>query len=202
MEFFIELYTTNNIILGVIVMDEMVVYVRRQYDDYRIAKYYFKDVWDIDWDDESGGVHTKSPGYLLYGYVKCNGMIEGEIAHSGALGVANHGPCPHDIKVCILKKDNDPEVIKHIINEIGDAPSKFDYRRKHWCITDIKDILRKNKKPIGKWELLGALEQRGHTESAMLNALKKHKDEIIKSRCDYDRRCFEYRLKEDISYDN
>jgi hypothetical protein len=34
-------------------------------------------------------------------YVMCDGMIDGELAHS-----CSHGPPPHDIKVCLLKKDN------------------------------------------------------------------------------------------------
>jgi hypothetical protein len=44
-----------------------------------------------------------APGqpHYLHGYVWCDGMIAGELAHS-----CRHGPGPHRIKVCITKIDN------------------------------------------------------------------------------------------------
>jgi hypothetical protein len=38
---------------------------------------------------------------FLHAYVWCDKMIGGELAHS-----CQHGAGPHDIKVCIVKKDN------------------------------------------------------------------------------------------------
>lgn len=40
----------------------------------------------------------------------------GEIAHS-----CTHGPCPHQIKVCIGKKDNDP---KNLEGDIKNSRTK------------------------------------------------------------------------------
>ena len=44
---------------------------------------------------------------LQYGYIWCDDLVEGEVAHSCA-----HGPGPHRIKVVVVKKDNDPKLIK------------------------------------------------------------------------------------------
>ena len=45
------------------------------------------------------------------------GKIEGEIGHS-----CRHGNGPHWIKVCIVKKDQDPEVWKKILEIAGPKP--------------------------------------------------------------------------------
>lgn len=76
-----------------------IVQVRRQWDDYRIAKYRIDDISGLHWSDESGGVRASAPRAFIHGYVLCNGMIEGELAHS-----CSHGPPPHQVKVCITKK--------------------------------------------------------------------------------------------------
>ena len=49
-----------------------------------------------------GGVQHRANRYYLHGYVMCNRMIAGELAHS-----CEHGPPPHRIKVCITKKGNE-----------------------------------------------------------------------------------------------
>jgi hypothetical protein len=92
--------------------DEVVV--RRQWNDWRAAGYRLEDVLDIHWDVMSGGIRQRAPRRFLYAYVDCAAMIDGEIAHSGI-----HGPCPHQIKVCILKKDNDPRVFKLLVERAG-----------------------------------------------------------------------------------
>jgi hypothetical protein len=52
----------------------------------------------------------------VYGYVLCDGMIDGELAHS-----CRHGPPPHEIKVCITKKHNE-QVWPHILQIVGPKP--------------------------------------------------------------------------------
>ena len=81
------------------------VWVRRQMNDWRGAEYRLEDVDNPQWDRVSGGVQIRAPRYLLYGYVEGDGMLQGEVAHSGV-----HGPHPHRIKVCILKVDNSADV--------------------------------------------------------------------------------------------
>lgn len=72
------------------------------------------DLGGVHWSSVSGGVMRPSPRPFLHAYVNCQGMEEGEIAHSGV-----HGPCPHRIKVCIVKKDNDQAVIARLIATAG-----------------------------------------------------------------------------------
>ena len=170
-----------------------IIAVRRQPNDWRIAKYYKSQIENIHWDIVSGGVKSRSPQYFPYGYVWCNDQIEGEVAHSGV-----HGPCPHRIKICIVKKDNDPSVIKQLVKQIGPRPKtrQPDPRRKHWCITDITDILEGKTKPMSSGELISELINRGHSASAMRAAIKKHSDLFEITRWEEDKRQKAYKLKQ------
>jgi hypothetical protein len=80
---------------------EIVVWVRRQWSDYRDAAYRLSDVWNFHWSRVSGGVHALAPRAFVNAYVMCNAMIEGELAHS-----CRHGPGPHEIKVCVIRNSN------------------------------------------------------------------------------------------------
>jgi len=93
--------------------DDTVV-VKRQWGDWREATYRLSDVRGIHFSTISGGVQRRFPKPMLCGYVDCNGMLEGELAHSGMHG----GPCPHEIKVCIPKSRNSKKVIKKIMEKI------------------------------------------------------------------------------------
>jgi len=94
------------------------VRVRRQWNDYRVALYRIEDVTGAHWDQVSGGVQAKAPRYFIHAYVRCNGMVEGELPHSGL----HAGPCPHTIKVVIVKKDNAPEVYRLFEQQAGPRP--------------------------------------------------------------------------------
>jgi hypothetical protein len=80
-----------------------IVKVRRQWDDAEmIATYRLEDLEGVRWDMVSGGINAPTPQPFLHGYVQCDAMVTGELAHSGT-----HGPCPHRIKVCITRKGNE-----------------------------------------------------------------------------------------------
>jgi len=79
-----------------------IVWVRRQFDDHRHAAYRLGDVGGWHWSNLSGGVQSRANRFYLHGYVWCDGMIAGELAHTCA-----HGPPPHHIKVCVTKKGNE-----------------------------------------------------------------------------------------------
>lgn len=79
-----------------------IVWVRRQFDDHRHAAYRLADVGGWHWSDISGGVQHRANRQYLHGYVWCDGMIAGELAHT-----CRHGPPPHRIKVCVTKKGNE-----------------------------------------------------------------------------------------------
>jgi hypothetical protein len=70
--------------------DEVVVTVRRQWNDWREARYRLSEVQGLHWDDVSGGVCASAPRSFVHGYVWCYGMIDGELAHS-----CRHGEGPH-----------------------------------------------------------------------------------------------------------
>jgi hypothetical protein len=80
---------------------DLIVRVRRQWNDWREASYSIKDVSGFHWSDVSGGVNARANRAYLHAYVWCDGMVEGELAHS-----CRHGQGPHRIKVCIVKKAN------------------------------------------------------------------------------------------------
>lgn len=90
------------------------VWVRRQWNDYRRARYRLEDVQGFHWDTVSGGVGAPAPQPFVHAYVWCNGMQEGELAHSCA-----HGAGPHRIKVCIVRKDNNPQAFAQILETVG-----------------------------------------------------------------------------------
>jgi len=80
-----------------------VVWVRRRFNDRRSrrAAYRFADVSGLHWSSRSGGKkrHTNRP--YLHGYVRCDAMLVGAVAHS-----CRQGPAPHRIKVCLTRSDN------------------------------------------------------------------------------------------------
>jgi len=98
---------------------EQYVWVRRQWNDDMVAKYRLNDVDKVHWSTSSGGVMAPTPQPFLHGYVWCDAMVEGELAHSGV-----HGPCPHEIKVCIVRKDNDPDVFQMLQEAAGPKPKR------------------------------------------------------------------------------
>ena len=86
------------------------VFVRRQWNDTsRIAEVLLKSISGLHLSDVSGGVRARAPRKFLHGYINCNDIIRGDLAHS-----CRHGRPPHSIKVCIVKKDNTSEVISYL----------------------------------------------------------------------------------------
>lgn len=94
------------------------LWIRRQWNDWRIAKVSFDNLEDPHWDTFSGGVFQEAPQPFIHGYVWCCD-VQGEIAHSCA-----HGEGPHRIKVCVVKKDNDPKVFDELLDWVGPKPRK------------------------------------------------------------------------------
>jgi hypothetical protein len=79
-----------------------VVWVRRQFNgNRRRAAYRIADVTGLHWSSRSGGKNLNANRPYLHGYVWCNAMIVGKVAHW-----CRHGPPPHHIKVCITQIDN------------------------------------------------------------------------------------------------
>ena len=82
------------------------VQVRRHWDDWSIGTVPFGKLSGFRWDRVSGGYGKVSPRAMVYAYMLCTDLSSGTIGHSGV-----HGPCPHRIKVVLVKKDNDSRVV-------------------------------------------------------------------------------------------
>lgn len=99
-------------------VEQEFVWVSRQWDDWRVAKYPLNSLANPHWDMVSGGIQAIALNAFIHGYVWCDGMVEGEVAHS-----CKHGKGPHQIKVCVTKKGNDPKVFAKLVETAGPNPN-------------------------------------------------------------------------------
>jgi hypothetical protein len=95
------------------------VVIRRQWNERRRATYRLSDISQVHWDTISGGVRARAPQPFLHGYVWCDDVLEGELAYS-----CRHGDGPPQIKVCIVKEDNDPTVFARLVADAGPKPPR------------------------------------------------------------------------------
>lgn len=93
-----------------------VVYIRRQWNDWRIAQVRMSHMSRLHWDTVSGGVRAPARQPFIHGYVICDTVV-GDIAHR-----CLHGEGPHRIKVCVTKKDNAPAVYGRLLDIAGPKP--------------------------------------------------------------------------------
>lgn len=100
------------------VAETELVSVRRQWNSWEVAQVYVGDVSNPLWDLVSGGVQETSPEAFIYGYIWCDAIVSGSVAHS-----CLHGTAPHSIKICILRKDNSPRIYNYFLTLIGPKPA-------------------------------------------------------------------------------
>lgn len=93
--------------------ENLLVEVRRQWNDSHFADYRLSDISDLRWDRVSGGVRVPTPQPFVFGYVWCDAMVSGDLAHS-----CEHGEGPHRIKVCITKSGNE-KIWQNILAVVG-----------------------------------------------------------------------------------
>ena len=90
------------------------VWVRRQWDDWRKALVPLRSLRNVAWSEVSGGVKAPTPRPFLHGYIYCNEIISGDLAHS-----CLHGPGPHSIKVRgPAEADVEPDFVLLIVREM------------------------------------------------------------------------------------
>ena len=94
------------------------VNVRRQWNDWKVGRVQWESLMDPRWDTTSGGVNSRAPQPFIHGYVLCTD-VEGDISHS-----CRHGQGPHRIKVCIVKKDNDRDTWRRLLEAVGPKPTR------------------------------------------------------------------------------
>ena len=98
--------------------DGALVRVRRDWNDHRIGTVKWSDLRDPRWDTVSGGEQNPTPQPFIHGYVWCD-IVQGDIAHSCA-----HGPGPHNIKICLVKKDNSRDIWDRLSAIVGPKPGR------------------------------------------------------------------------------
>ncbi len=89
------------------------VQVRRDWNDHRVGRVQWSDLENPRWDTVAGGTQVESRQPFIYAYVSCD-KVRGDIAHS-----CTHGPPPHNIKVCLMKRDNSRDVWNRLIQIAG-----------------------------------------------------------------------------------
>jgi hypothetical protein len=95
--------------------ETIIVQVRREPADWRLARYELARISALEWGFTGGGVQRRTQWHV-YGYVWCNENIDGRVAHS-----CRHGPPPHRIKVCLTKKFNE-KIWPKIVEIVGPKP--------------------------------------------------------------------------------
>ena len=159
-------------------MSEDTIVVRRQPNNHMTAVYLLSSFEDPHWDTVSGGVKTTMFNQpFIYGYVLCTEAIEGAVAHSGEHGIENHGPCPHRIKVCALKKDN-KNLYSKLLEIVGPRPEQSTVIWNTWV---TKSSLRRSGSLWTYRELiLGFLKGKAKSEQDIISYLfkKYHKYNI------------------------
>ena len=95
---------------------QLFIVIRRNPTDWRRGTVEFSKIENLRWSTVSGGVKVSSFQPFIYGYAWCTDIDE-DIAHSGI-----HGECPHQIKVCVVRKDNASDVYKKLLEIVGPKP--------------------------------------------------------------------------------
>jgi len=97
-------------------LDDVLVYVRRQWNDEKIAAVPFDQFHNPYWDDISGEMMQRAPRPFIHGYVWCTDAQD-QSAHVHA-----HKDGPHWTKVCVVKSDNNRETYKRLLEIVGPRP--------------------------------------------------------------------------------
>jgi hypothetical protein len=97
-------------------LDDALVYIRRQWNDVKIGAVPFDQFHNPYWDDISGEMMQRAPQQFIHGYVWSTDAQE-QIAHSH---IYEDGP--RWIKVCAIKKDNNRETFKRLLEIVGPRP--------------------------------------------------------------------------------
>ena len=94
------------------------VHIRRDWNDHRVGTVRWADLRSPRWDTVSGGEQNRTPQPFIHAFVWCS-LVNGDIAHS-----CIHGPPPHDIKVCLVRKDNNRDVWNRLSEIAGPKPGR------------------------------------------------------------------------------
>lgn len=101
--------------------DDLKVIITRASGDYQTGCVSVEEIYDVKWDNVSGGVKKHSGSYSLYGYIPYKTAIDCGIKCSG-----RHDRGDNVAKVCIPKSLNQSaeyrEGYRYLLDDAGDKP--------------------------------------------------------------------------------
>lgn len=99
-------------------LESVGIRIRRQPNDYAEGAVRLDQIDSLYWDCTSGGINIPFSHSMICTYVWCTDIEDGGVSHT-----CRHGPAPHRIKVCVMKKTNDTRIYR-VLKMIAD--SEFD----------------------------------------------------------------------------
>jgi hypothetical protein len=92
--------------------------VRPGWGDWHVAHVAVVDLRDLHWDHVADEPSADPAAPVLFGFTRCDAVVAGELPH-GHLGDSH----PHNLRVCVLREDNDRVVFDRLALEAGPRPS-------------------------------------------------------------------------------
>jgi hypothetical protein len=100
------------------ILPSATVTVRRQWNGHDTLVVPVSQLRDFHWRDLGGGCGQRAPRQFLHARMLCTSIPDGSyFPHS-----CRHGPPPHEILVCIVKKDNTKPLYDALTDLVGRRP--------------------------------------------------------------------------------
>jgi hypothetical protein len=97
-------------------LDNVLVYIRRQWNGEQVSAVPFDQLHNLYWDDISGERMERAPRPFIHGHVWWSDA-QNQIAHVHA-----HEEGTRWIKVCVVRKDNKLRTFKRLLELVGPRP--------------------------------------------------------------------------------
>ena len=143
----------------------MNVMIKRSFRGYTVSEIDVEKIFNVRWDNESGGYHERHAGYSLYGYISY------EVGKELVECSGRHGYYKNDMKVmipaCYNQKPPFQEGYRYLANLAGPKPI-FSFGPP--CTKRILKVLEKG--PMERKQLRDMLFDEGYPKSRIAGALK------------------------------
>ena len=155
---------------------DLLVLISRASGDPNTAEISINEIYNVHWDDVSGGIHKVNGYYSLFGYISYDLASSCGISCSG-----RHSYYHNDVKVCIQFKINQSdefiEGYEALLKEAGPKPqSPISRNRPQGAGPCTKCILKllsaSNAKQLTRGEIRNTLYNIGYKSGTVLNAFR------------------------------
>ena len=156
------------------------VCICRSYDSYDDVILDINEIWNVRWDNISGGCYRHHAGYALYGYINY------ELGASLGLCSGRHSYYGNDIKIMIPERRNRDKELKkgylYLRKSAGQKPACLPTHKKGMPPCTKMILLLLQKKPWMRGELRGKIRALGYTVdfSRAIRALFKQERILLK----------------------